>query len=284
VKLINAPCRGRRPHFADEIQPWHDQRRQPARNAADGCHTRVTQAQQTGRRNGERNRDGRCRHARQESLQAEDQHEQQHGERECHNGEGRELASDRGEVIEESGLLDVNAEQLRDLVHHDHQPDAGFESGEHRLGDEIGDETESQHCGRHECHAHEHRERRARNDQRARVPIRHGPAEFGSREDRDRRRRAHAQGTRRAEQRVDHHRHDRGVQADLQRQARDRGVGHRFGNNHRGRRQAGNGVGSKPLALVMSQPGDAADEAGGRHAFSAGSLSSSQSYCGWTAG
>ena len=86
-------------------------------------------------------------------------------------------------------------------------------------------------------------------------------AEFGGDEDRDRRGRADAERARRAEQRVDHHRHERGVEADLQRQARDRGVGHRLGDDHGGRGQARDDVEAQPFARVLAQPGDARDEA-----------------------
>ena len=47
-------------------------------------------------------------------------------------------------IEEEAVLRDVDAQQLRHLVEHDHQPDAGLESGKHRRRDEVGDEAESQ--------------------------------------------------------------------------------------------------------------------------------------------
>jgi hypothetical protein len=39
----------------------------------------------------------------------------------------------------------VDAQQLGHLVEHDDQPDAGLEAGEHRRGDEVGDEAQAQH-------------------------------------------------------------------------------------------------------------------------------------------
>jgi hypothetical protein len=109
--------------------------------------------------------------ARQEALEPEDQPE--HGERQHQGGDGclRHVLEDRQQVPEESGLLDMDAQQLRDLIDDDDQADAGFEAGQHGLGDEVGDEAEPQRS----------RERRNRPDQhrqrgpppRAAPPVRH---------------------------------------------------------------------------------------------------------------
>ena len=48
---------------------------------------------------------------------------------------------------EEAALVEVDAEQLRHLVEDDHEPDAGLEADEHRLGDEVGDEAQPQQRG-----------------------------------------------------------------------------------------------------------------------------------------
>ena len=77
-------------------------------------------------------------------AQAEDQHQQQHRQHQrCDRGV-RQLLDDREEVTKKAALVDVDAKQLRDLVDHDHQADARLEAGEHRLGDEVGDEAEPQ--------------------------------------------------------------------------------------------------------------------------------------------
>ena len=55
-----------------------------------------------------------------------------------------QVLHDADEVGEEALLGDVDAEQLGHLVEHDHQADAGLEAGQHRRGDEIGDEAEAQ--------------------------------------------------------------------------------------------------------------------------------------------
>ena len=54
------------------------------------------------------------------------------------------------QVVEEPALVEVDAQQLRDLVDHDDEPDPRLESDQHRLGDEVGDEAEPQERGQHE--------------------------------------------------------------------------------------------------------------------------------------
>ena len=66
--------------------------------------------------------------------------------------------------------------------------------------------------------------------------------ELGARQDRERARRADAEDARRAEQRVDEHRHERGVQPHRDRQAGHGGVGHGLWQDDRGRREAGDDI------------------------------------------
>ena len=81
-------------------------------------------------------------------------------------------------------------------------------------------------------------------------------AELRRRQDRDRRRGADAERPRGAEHRVDDHRHDRGVQADLDRQPGDGRVGHRLRHHDRRRRQPGKHVEPQPRRLICPQPCD----------------------------
>ena len=48
------------------------------------------------------------------------------------------------DVGEEALLGDVDAQQLGHLVEHDHEADAGLEAGQHRRGNEVGDEAQAQ--------------------------------------------------------------------------------------------------------------------------------------------
>ena len=63
-----------------------------------------------------------------------------HGERDP-RGLG-DVAGHAEDVAEEPLLGDVDPEELRHLVEHDHEADAGLEAREHRRGDEVGDEPE----------------------------------------------------------------------------------------------------------------------------------------------
>ena len=38
----------------------------------------------------------------------------------------------------------MNAKDLRDLIHHNHQPNAGFETDEYRLGDKVRNEAKTE--------------------------------------------------------------------------------------------------------------------------------------------
>jgi hypothetical protein len=152
---------------------------------------------------------------------------------------------DAQDITEESRLLDVNAEQLRQLVQHDHEPDAGLEAGQHRRGDEVRDEAEAQHGSQHQEHAHHRRERGRGSEQFRRIAVRHDQAELSAREDRQRRGGAHAEHSRRAEQRVEDHRDEGRVQADRDGQARHGCVGHRLRQDDRRRGQAGDDVETK---------------------------------------
>ena len=57
-------------------------------------------------------------------------------------------------VPEEPRLVDMDAQQLRELVHDDDEADAGLEPDQDGLGDEVGHETEPQHRRDHQHHAH----------------------------------------------------------------------------------------------------------------------------------
>ena len=147
-----------------------------------------------------------------------------------------------------TALGEVDAEQLRELVEHDHEPDPRLEADEHRLGDEVGDEAEPQQRGQ------------PRGGRRPAASASPTAASSAARS---------PPGTTCASRvpariaivvvvltlstrevpsdRVDEHRHEDGVEADLDRKARDRRVGHRLGDHDGGGRQARDHVGPQPL-------------------------------------
>jgi hypothetical protein len=148
----------------------------------------------------------------------------------------------------------MDAEQLRDLIEDDDDPDPRLEADEHRLGDEARDEAEAQQPREDQERAREKRQRRRCRQRCGRVARFSERAELGGDEDRERRRAADAEQSRRAEQRVEHHRAERRVQADLHRKPGDRRVRHGLRDHDRRRDQAGDEVGAQPLALVVGEP------------------------------
>ena len=69
------------------------------------------------------------------------------------------------DVLEEPRLVDMDAQQLRELVDDDDQADAGLEPHQDGLGDEVGHETEPQHRRDQQHHAHHDGESRGGGDQ-----------------------------------------------------------------------------------------------------------------------
>jgi hypothetical protein len=58
------------------------------------------------------------------------------------------------QVLNERTPGEMNAKNLGDLVHYDDQADAGFETDQNRLGDEIRDEAQSQDRSQDEHRSH----------------------------------------------------------------------------------------------------------------------------------
>ena len=124
---------------------WPDERREASWNTADRRHTRIAQTEHSRCNDGNRDGNQRRRRVSSKPFEAKDQREQ--GGADCDRNEGSvgQLTCDREQIAEEPRLFDVYAEQFRDLVHHDHQSDSRFETRQDRLGNEVGDETESQY-------------------------------------------------------------------------------------------------------------------------------------------
>ena len=143
-------------------------------------------------------------------------------------------------VAEEALFRDVDAEQLRHLIEHDHQADAGLEAGQDRRRNQVRDEPEAK--------------RRSQRSSRTPVsavsvavamisrpgsPSGTAMPELRCGEDRQSRRRADAQNPRRAQQGIDDHRNEGRVEPDADRQAGDRRIGHGLRQDDgRGRRPA----------------------------------------------
>ena len=110
------------------------------------------------------------------------------------------------------------------------------------VGNEVSDEAQPQQPRREQHHAHQCGQRRGRRDQPRGIAVRNRQSELGAGKDRQRGGGTDAEHARGAEQRVDHHRHERGVQADFDGQSGDGRVGHRLRQHDRGRGQSGDDV------------------------------------------
>ena len=110
---------------------------------------RACRPEQAHRRDAGGDDDERRRRFRQEVLEGDQEPDRGDPDRERRpRGLGKVL-HDRSQIAEEAGLGKVDAEELRDLVEHDDEPDPRLEADQDRLGDEVRDEAEPQQ-GRHE--------------------------------------------------------------------------------------------------------------------------------------
>ena len=230
----------------DQREVRQRERREALRDQADRRDALRLQAEEPRRGDAAAHGDQRRRRMRPQALHAD-----QHGEasprpRASVSSEvsGRCCAT-LSEVGEEALLGDVDAEELRHLVEHDHEADAGLEAGQHRRGDEVGDEAQAQQPRQHQHRADQRGQRGRRRDELRRVAVGHDQAELRAGQDRQRGGGADAEHARRAEQRVDHHRDEGGVEAHRDRQPGHGRVGHGLGQHDGRGREAGDHVEAK---------------------------------------
>ena len=65
---------------------------------------------------------------------------------------------DRHDVTEEAGLGDMYPQEFGKLVQDDDQADSGLETGEHRVGDQVGHHAEAQQAAQQQEHARQERQ------------------------------------------------------------------------------------------------------------------------------
>ena len=149
---------------------------------------------------------------------------------------------DAEQVGKEPLLGDVDAEEFGHLVEHDHQADPCLEAGQHRRGNEVGDEPQAQQAGHEQHRADQRGQRGRRRDELRRVAVRHRQPEL--REDKDTQGGggADTQHARRPEQGVHHHRDESRIEPYRNRQAGHRRVGHGLGQDDRRGHEAGHYV------------------------------------------
>jgi hypothetical protein len=167
---------------------------------------------------------------------------------------------DGEQIVDERALGEMDAQEFRDLVQDDDEPDSGLEADQDRFGNEIGDEAQPQERRQHQDGSHQQRQHGRRTQQGRRIPGRDDLADFGARQDGQRCGGAHAERARGSERRIDQHGQERRVEAHLHRQSGDRGVRHRLRNDDRCGDQAGHHVVAQPVLPVSSQPSYAGSE------------------------
>jgi len=242
------------PQLLSEVKVGHGEGRDTRRDRSDERHAVALEREQADRRNGGRDdHEGRGP----AGPQFLDDHESGNGQDACcERCERRvgQIQTDGLDVVKEGALLEVDAEDLGQLIDDDHDADAGLESDQHGLGDEVGDEPEAQNRGHDQDGAHHQRECRRGLEQGGRITIGNDTPELGDCQDRDGRARAHTQHARTAQHGVDDHGHEGRVQAYLDRKTRDSGVRHGFRDDDRRSRQPGDDVGAQPFLAVTADP------------------------------
>ncbi|MNC05124.1 hypothetical protein D3C75_525850 [compost metagenome] len=227
---------------------------QPDRHHADGGHTKALQAKQAHADDAKRHRNQRCGQPGRKTLHAHQQQDHEHTDR---HGRQRGMADalDRGhQIVQEAAFVDVRAQQLGQLVEHDDHADAGLETHQYRLGNEIGDETQAQQPRDNQDRTHHQGQRGGTGEQGRRIAIGADLAQRGAGKNGQGGRGADAKRARRAEHGIDHHRHQHRVQPDLHRQAGNGGVRQRLGNDHGRCRQPGDHIAAQPVWPVAAEP------------------------------
>ena len=108
---------------------------------ADRCHANRTQAGEPGHGDSGANHGQRRGRVRPDPLHGQEQHQGSHNA-ECQSDERGlgKMLREAQHVAEEALFRDVDAEQLRHLIEHDHQTNAGLEAGQHRRRNEVRNE------------------------------------------------------------------------------------------------------------------------------------------------
>ena len=109
------------------------------------------------------------------------------------------MLGDADNVEKKALFIDVDAQQFRHLIQHDHQADARLEASEHRGGNEIGDKPQPQQPGQDQHDAGQRRQRGRCRQQPGRVAIRHRQPELGAGQNRQRGSRADIEHARAAQ-------------------------------------------------------------------------------------
>jgi len=161
-----------------------------------------------------------------QALHADQQYQRRSGDEQRHQRGVGKMLDEAEQVMEKALLGDVDPEQLGHLVEDDDEAYPCLEAGQHRAGNEVGDETETQQRGQDQDRAGQRTQGGDRSDQFRRVAVRHRQPELGGGQDAQCGGGTDAEHAGQAEQRVDQHRHEGRVQADGDGQAGHGRIGH----------------------------------------------------------
>ena len=81
---------------------------------------------------------------RPQALHADQHHQGRSGHRKRHQRAIWDVLRNTDRVVKEALLGDMNTEQLGYLIEHNDQSYPRLETGQHRAGNEVGDEAEAQ--------------------------------------------------------------------------------------------------------------------------------------------
>ena len=69
-----------------------------------------------------------------------------------------DMRYDGNNVLKKWPLINMKTEQFWNLVYHDNQADACFETRQHRVGDKVSNKTKTQNAGEEKKNADEYRQ------------------------------------------------------------------------------------------------------------------------------
>ncbi len=171
-------------------------------------------------------------------------------------GPGVDLAEiDRefAEQVDEIVALGGDAEDVLELARGDQDARGGDEARDHRMAEEVGEEAEAQEAHGEQHQAREHGERYG-GAEIFRGALLGQVADGGGGHEADHGDRADGEGARGAEDRVEHERGDRGVEADLGGQAGEQGIGQRLRDQHDRDDGRGDQIVRQGRAIVLGAP------------------------------
>ncbi len=164
----------------------------------------------------------------------------------------RRVAGERPDVLEERVAGDVDAGHLAQLAGDHDDGDAGHVADQDRPRQQVADEPDAQDAGQQRIQADEQRERCREGGVADRIPRRER-REHRGRHQGGGRLRADRQQSRRADQRVEHHRHDDDREPRLRWQSRQRRVRHHLRDEVGRDGDAAHEVAAQVAAVVVQQ-------------------------------